>query len=174
MLLCITDILTVSNDYDGLALILSPLTEVSDGDLEGAGVIKEEEKFILDVLEEDGYLFGIAKVYESLNGVSMTDAMSGKAESIDSNESATSEKEEKVSDTKQNASTVHQHNYTSAVTKAPCCGENGVKTFPCACGDSYTESIPMLGHQWVAKTEVINHTSQGHMETQTIEHTVWV
>lgn len=162
--LCITDILTVSNDYDGLALILSPLTGVSDSDLENAGVIKEEEKFILDVLEDDGYLFSIAKAYESLNGISMADAMAGKAESTDSNE-----QEEKVSDTKQNASTVHQHNYTSAVTKEPCCGENGVKTFTCACGDSYTESIPALGHQWVAKTEVVNHPSQGHMETQTIE-----
>lgn len=165
--LCITDILTVSNDYDGLALILSPLTGVSDSDLENAGVINDEEKFILDVLEDDGYLFSIAKAYESLNGVSMADAMADKAESIDSNE-----QEEKVSDTKQNASTVHQHNYTSAVTKEPCCGENGVKTFTCACGDSYTESIPALGHQWVAKTEVVNHPSQGHMETQTIEHTV--
>ncbi len=165
--LCITDILTVSNDYDGLALILSPLTGVSDSDLENAGVIKEEEKFILDVLEDDGYLFSIAKAYESLNGISMADAMAGKAESIDSNE-----QEEKVSNTKQNASTVHQHNYTSAVTKEPCCGENGVKTFTCSCGDSYTESIPALGHQWVAKTEVVNHPSQGHMETQTIEHTV--
>lgn len=162
--LCITDILTVSNDYDGLALILSPLTGVSDSDLENAGVINEEEKFILDVLEEDGYLFSIAKAYESLNGISMADALSGKAESIDSNE-----QEEKVSNTKQNASTVHQHNYTSAVTKEPCCGENGVKTFTCSCGDSYTESIPALGHQWVAKTEVVNHPSQGHMETQTIE-----
>lgn len=162
--LCITDILTVSNDYDGLALILSPLTGVSDSDLENAGVIKEEEKFILDVLEDDGYLFSIAKAYESLNGISMADAMADKAESIDSNE-----QEEKVSDTKQNASTVHQHNYTSAVTKEPCCGENGVKTFTCACGDSYTESIPALGHQWVTKTEVVNHPSQGHMETQTIE-----
>ena len=104
---------------------------------------------------------------ESLNGISMADAMAGKAESIDSNE-----QEEKVSNTKQNASTVHQHNYTSAVTKEPCCGENGVKTFTCSCGDSYTESIPALGHQWVAKTEVVNHPSQGHMETQTIEHTV--
>lgn len=165
--LYITNILTVSNDYDGLAMILSPLTGVSDSDLENAGVINEEEKYILDVLEDDGYLFSIAKAYESLNGVSMADAMAGKAESTDSKE-----QEEKVSDTKQNASTVHQHNYTSAVTKEPCCGENGVKTFTCACGDSYTESIPALGHQWVAKTEVINHPSQGHMETQQIEHTV--
>lgn len=169
-ILCITDILIVSNDYDGLALILSPLTGVSDSDLENAGVINEEEKFILDVLEDDGYLFSIAKAYESLNGISMADAMAGKECTV-SNESAT-EKEEKVSDTKQNASTVHQHNYTSAVTKEPCCGENGVKTFTCSCGESYTESIPALGHQWVAKTEVVNHPSQGHMETQTIEHTV--
>ena len=171
--LCITDILTVSNDYDGLALILSPLNEVGDSDLENAGVINEDEKFILDVLEDDGYLFSIAKAYESLNGISMADALNGvdkaSTESKETAKESATEKEEKVSDTKQNASTVHQHNYTSAVTKEPCCGENGVKTFTCACGDSYTESIPALGHQWVAKTEVVNHPSQGHMETQTIE-----
>ena len=39
--------------------------------MENAGVINEEEKFILDVLEDDGYLFSIAKAYESLNGISM-------------------------------------------------------------------------------------------------------
>lgn len=41
----------------------------------------------------------------------------------------------------------HQHSYTSAVTKNPTCTEAGVKTFTCSCSDSYTESIPALGHK---------------------------
>ncbi len=41
----------------------------------------------------------------------------------------------------------HEHSYTSAVTKNPTCTEAGVKTFTCSCNDSYTESIPALGHK---------------------------
>ncbi len=45
----------------------------------------------------------------------------------------------------------HQHNYTSAVTKAATCTENGVRTYTCECGDSYTESIPAVGHDYQEK-----------------------
>lgn len=41
----------------------------------------------------------------------------------------------------------HEHSYTSTVTKNPTCTEAGVKTFTCSCSDSYTESIPALGHK---------------------------
>ncbi len=45
------------------------------------------------------------------------------------------------------------HAYTSAVTKAPTCTAEGVKTYTCsACGDSYTEAIPALEHSWNAAT----------------------
>lgn len=42
---------------------------------------------------------------------------------------------------------VHQHNYTGKVTKAATCTENGVKTYTCSCGSSYTESIK-AGHAY--------------------------
>ncbi len=42
----------------------------------------------------------------------------------------------------------HEHTYTSEFTKQPTCTEAGVKTFTCACGDSYTESVAMLGHDY--------------------------
>lgn len=35
----------------------------------------------------------------------------------------------------------HTHKYSSEVTKEATCAEEGVKTFTCSCGDSYTESI---------------------------------
>ena len=41
----------------------------------------------------------------------------------------------------------HKHFYTSSTTKNPTCTEAGVETFTCACNDSYTESIPALGHK---------------------------
>lgn len=53
------------------------------------------------------------------------------------------------------APTVHEHNYTSAVTKNPTCTETGVMTFSCACGSSYTEAIGATGHnyEWSVVTD---------------------
>ncbi len=45
--------------------------------------------------------------------------------------------------------TAHTHTYTSKVTKAATCTEDGVKTFTCSCGDSYTETINATGHKIV-------------------------
>lgn len=40
----------------------------------------------------------------------------------------------------------HTHSYTAEVTEAPTCEEDGVRTYTCTCGDSYTEAIPATGH----------------------------
>ena len=37
----------------------------------------------------------------------------------------------------------HTHDYTSKVTTEPTCQTSGVRTFTCACEDSYTEDIPI-------------------------------
>ncbi len=44
----------------------------------------------------------------------------------------------------------HTHNYTATITKQPTCTAEGVKTFRCSCGDSYTEAISAAGHVFVA------------------------
>lgn len=44
------------------------------------------------------------------------------------------------------ATQAHTHNYTATVTKQPTCTAEGVKTFRCSCGDSYTEAISAAGH----------------------------
>ena len=36
----------------------------------------------------------------------------------------------------------HKHNYTSKVTSEAKCDKDGIKTFTCCCGDTYTEKIP--------------------------------
>ncbi|MBQ2768377.1 MAG: leucine-rich repeat protein [Clostridia bacterium] len=42
----------------------------------------------------------------------------------------------------------HTHSYTSQTTEATCT-ENGIITYTCSCGDSYTEEIPATGvHTW--------------------------
>lgn len=43
----------------------------------------------------------------------------------------------------------HTHSYSSEVTTAATCDKEGIKTFTCSCGDSYTEKIAATGeHAW--------------------------
>lgn len=51
----------------------------------------------------------------------------------------------------------HVHKYNSGVvTKEPTCTDTGVKTYTCVDDDdSYTETIPALGHDYVTRTETV-------------------
>ena len=40
----------------------------------------------------------------------------------------------------------HTHSYTQQTTTEATCTEKGVTTFTCSCNDTYTEEIPVLGH----------------------------
>lgn len=74
----------------------------------------------------------------------------------------------------------HTHTYTQSVTTAPTCTLAGVTTFTCSCGDTYTEEIPMLGHDF-KETARIEATCEkkgeitqtctrcGEVQTQVIE-----
>ena len=42
----------------------------------------------------------------------------------------------------------HVHNYTAVVTKAATCAEEGIKTYTCSCGSSYTEAVPVIAHSF--------------------------
>ena len=42
----------------------------------------------------------------------------------------------------------HVHKYTSAVTKVATCAEEGVTTYTCSCGHSYTEPIAKTAHRF--------------------------
>lgn len=58
----------------------------------------------------------------------------------------------------------HKHSYSASVTKNATCNSTGEKTYKCACGDSYTESIPATGsHNWQ------HHDEVGHYETVVIK-----
>lgn len=41
------------------------------------------------------------------------------------------------------------HTYTATVTKQPTCSAEGVKTYKCSCGDSYTEAVKKTEHNLV-------------------------
>ncbi|MCD8332505.1 MAG: leucine-rich repeat protein [Oscillospiraceae bacterium] len=61
--------------------------------------------------------------------------------------------------------TVHAHSYTSAVTKAATCTTDGVMTYTCSCGASYTEIIPATDHTWDKGTVTLKATryTEGEM-----------
>lgn len=46
------------------------------------------------------------------------------------------------------SSSSHSHSYTSRVTTEPGCETKGVRTYTCSCGDTYTENIEPLGHEY--------------------------
>ena len=56
--------------------------------------------------------------------------------------------EEKKEDVKEKLTPEHSHSYTESVTKEATCTEKGTKTFTCDCGDTYTQEIPALGHDF--------------------------
>ena len=49
---------------------------------------------------------------------------------------------------------VHVHDYTGSVIREATCTDVGSRLFTCSCGDSYTETIPALGHDWEVETRV--------------------
>ncbi len=60
----------------------------------------------------------------------------------------------------------HTHNYSGNVTKAATCTADGVKTYACACGDSYTETISATGHSWSewTTTKAPTTTAEGNLQ----------
>ena len=61
----------------------------------------------------------------------------------------------------------HKHSYSSKVTTAATCTADGVKTFTCSCGDSYTESIPATGHSYSVTSETAGTCSTAGSKTYT-------
>ena len=55
----------------------------------------------------------------------------------------------------------HTHSYTGAVTMEPGCDVEGVLTYTCECGDSYTEPIPAAGHDYTPLVSAPTCTGAG-------------
>ena len=53
---------------------------------------------------------------------------------------------------------VHTHNYTAVVTTQPTCTTPGITTYSCSCGDSYTENLGTIAHDFsVPVTQIVHH-----------------
>lgn len=72
-------------------------------------------------------------------------------------EPETTNKEETTTEkTTEEETTVHTHSYSSKVTKEATCTDNGIKTYTCSCGDTYTENIAKTNHtssDWIITKE---------------------
>ena len=54
------------------------------------------------------------------------------------------------------------HRYNSEITQQPDCQNEGIETYVCAeCGDTYTQTLPKLGHQYETVTTAPNCTDEG-------------
>lgn len=42
----------------------------------------------------------------------------------------------------------HAHSYTAKITTAAGCDTDGIRTYTCSCGDSYTQTLFATGHTW--------------------------
>ncbi|MBE6904557.1 MAG: hypothetical protein E7480_08130 [Ruminococcaceae bacterium] len=60
---------------------------------------------------------------------------------------------------------LHTHSYNSKVTTSATCNTDGVKTFTCSCGDTYTEKIAAAGHTW-SNWKVENRALVGRVGTE--------
>ncbi len=56
----------------------------------------------------------------------------------------------------------HEHKYTSKVTKEATCTKEGVKTYTCSCGDSYTKPIKAKGHSYKDTVVAPTKTAKGY------------
>ena len=56
------------------------------------------------------------------------------------------------------------HEYSQTVTKEPTCTTEGIMTFTCSCGESYTQAIPMTGHEY--EVTVVEPTCEGYGYTE--------
>ncbi len=63
-----------------------------------------------------------------------------------------------------------EHSYLSNVLSVPTCTEDGCTSYTCTtCGDSYTELLPALGHNYMAFTQELTCTADG-FTSYTCEH----
>ena len=80
-----------------------------------------------------------------LTGVITVGLLVGCGNTEVTNESASTE----VQSTEvQSTEATHEHSYAEEVTTEATCTEAGTKTFTCECGDTYTEEISALGHDF--------------------------
>lgn len=163
--------ITVTEGYEGLALVLVPITD-ADGSVYG--------KRIMDAWTEGSYIFNVSElsskfedVEEDENSPEMETTATPAPTEIHTPTEKPAVEEEKPAETtekpvespKPAVSTpqpMHVHQYSSTVISQPTCTTAGVKSFTCTnCGDTYTESMGTISHDYsVPVTHTVHHDEQ--------------
>lgn len=138
--LIVTDTIKIAKDYDGLALILLPITSADN--IVGS--------YIMDVWTDGSYLFNISDLsakFEQIKDVETAESEEGEEETKQE-ETKSAETSKPTETTAPKEETKHTHNYTSTISIQPTCTTNGQKVYTCSCGDSYTENIGTTAHDF--------------------------
>lgn len=61
-----------------------------------------------------------------------------------------------------NSNIAHTHTYKITTTKSATCTETGIKLHFCDCGESYTETLAAIGHNYTSVVTPPTETSQGY------------
>lgn len=165
---------TVTEGYDGLVLVLVPITDAK-GSVNG--------EFIKDVWTEGSYLFNVSELSSQFENVEEegenVTAVEAEAEdepvvtsahTATPTEKPTEEGKEGVEAIPQpTEQPMHVHQYSSMVTVQPSCVNTGTRLYSCECGSSYTESINATGHDYsVPVTQTVHHDEQWDSVARTV------
>ena len=117
--------------------------EQSDGSLTGTEKPETTEK----ETKEDS-----SSAAETTRETTTAEQTASSTETKDSTKASSTEETTPPETTTEETTTAHTHDYSSAITKEAACMTEGVMTYTCECGDTYTEGIPAAGHSFGAYT----------------------
>lgn len=164
----------VTEGYDGLALVLVPVTDAK-GSVNG--------EFIKDVWTEGSYLFNVSELSSQFENVEEegenVTAVEAEAEdepvvtsahtAIPTEKPAEEGKEGVEATPQPTEQPMHVHQYSSTVTVQPGCVNTGTRLYSCECGSFYTESINATGHDYsVPVTQTVHHDEQWDSVARTV------
>jgi hypothetical protein len=169
-----TEIAEVATDTDAIVAGENETTEVAEIEKtevtteeteteETTEAAKAEETSEADTTNET-VLTGSDK--PASNAKTASNKSSNSNETAGNNKSVDNSKSSK-SDTK---STAHTHSYTSSVTTQPTCGQNGVLTYKCSCGDTYTEKVAATGNHNYVQASCTSDTCSTCGATRSADH----
>lgn len=158
-----------------LSLAIAGTVMVSNANTAYASMTQDEAtEWVKQKLAEDGedfndYVPGGSKYGETIAGYEYGGEknpnqnpapLSGESNNANTQQPAATEKPADTNPT-------HEHKYTADLTTDPTCTEEGIMTYTCECGDTYTEPYPALGHQYKSEiTKEANCIEEGE-ETYT-------
>lgn len=147
-ILKVKTVATISKGYDGLSLVLVPITDAN-------GIVDGE--YIMDVWTDGSYLFNVNDMSSNFTVDTEEVEETETDESVESTEETKPSESTATTAPKEEKPAAHVHDYKSTITTQSSCVVPGIRTYTCDCGDSYTENLGTTDHNFVASTTIIHH-----------------